>query len=126
MLFNIYVKLLGEIISRFRVRYHQYSEYTQFYLSFAITVENAVQTLEHCLVSILERTRANRLKLNPGKTEDMFLGGSTERLGIVVPRLDGTALLLRDQVQNLGMLLDMLSFLGCPDCICVQISLPPA
>ena len=56
------------------------------------------QVLKHCLASVLEWTRATKLKLNLDKTEN---------LRGVVTRLDGTALPFRDQVCNLGVLLDL-------------------
>ena len=61
---------------------------------------------EQCLASELEWTKANRLKLIPDKIKIILLGGFSDKLGDILPRLDGVDLLLRGQVWNQGVLLD--------------------
>ena len=75
------------------------------YLSFTTSAVEAVQTLEHCLVSLLEWTRANRLKLKLDKTEILFLEGPPKIRGL---SLDWIALPSCSGIKfiNLGILLD--------------------
>ena len=57
--------------------------------------------------AVLEWTKANRVKQNLDKTEILLLqGGTSDRLGRMVSRLDGTLLQFRDQVHNLGVFVD--------------------
>ena len=49
---------------------------------------------------------ANKLKLNPDKTEMLLVGGSSDRMEGVQPVLDGVALPLKRQVRSLGVLLE--------------------
>lgn len=51
------------------------------YLSFTSYAVCAVQALEHWLASVIEWTRANKLKLKSHKTEVLLLGGSPDGLG---------------------------------------------
>ena len=76
MLFNIYVKPLGEVLRGFGAKCHQYADDTQLY--FPVTTESgeAVQVLDQCLDSVIGWMRVNKLKLNPGKTESLWVSGS--------------------------------------------------
>ncbi|XP_061490034.1 tRNA-splicing endonuclease subunit Sen15 isoform X1 [Rhineura floridana] len=105
MLFNIYVKPLGEIIRRFGLRCHQYADDTQLYLSFKSSLERAVETMSKCLESVSGWMGRNRLKLNPDKTE-VLLVGDKGGLGDVDLVFDGVKLPLQDQVRSLGVVLD--------------------
>lgn len=62
VLCNICVKLVGELIQKFRVYCHQYAGDTQLCLSFIV---DGVWALECYLALVLEWTKANRQKLNP-------------------------------------------------------------
>ncbi|KAF7239998.1 Pro-neuregulin-1, membrane-bound isoform [Varanus komodoensis] len=95
MLFNIYMKPLGEVI-----RSHQYAGDTQFYLSFTSAPGEAVAVLNRCLAEVIGWMRANKLSLNPDKTEVLLVGGDFD------PVMDRVALPLKDRVHSLGVLLD--------------------
>ena len=84
----------------------------------------AIQTLEQCLALVPKWTSANRLKLNLDKTEILFLESTSEKLGRIIPKLDGVALPFRDQVHNMGVLLD-LAFLGFLDQLLISLGLSP-
>ena len=78
----------------------------QLYLTITTSALDAIQTLEHCLLAVLAWTRANRLRLNPDKTEILLLGGTSNKYGGgMVPKLDDTPLQIRDQMHNLGAFL---------------------
>ena len=91
MLFNIYMKPLGAVIQRFGVRCHQYADDTQLYFSFSSSSGEAVDVLNWCLAVTMDWMRANKLKLNPDKTEMLLVGGSSDRMVGVQPVLDGVA-----------------------------------
>ncbi|KAF7251687.1 putative RNA-directed DNA polymerase from transposon BS [Varanus komodoensis] len=106
LLFNIYMKLLGEVIRRCGLRNHQYADDTQLYLSFSTNPGEAVAVLNRCLAEVMGWMRANKLKLNPDKTEVLLVGGSGFGEGELNLVLNGVALPLRDKVHSLGVLLD--------------------
>ncbi|KAF7236005.1 Catenin delta-1, partial [Varanus komodoensis] len=106
LLFNIYMKLLGEVIRRCGLRNHQYADDTQLYLSFSTNPGDAVAVLNRCLGEVMGWMRANRLKLNPDKMEVLLVGGSGFGEGGFDLVLNGVALPLRGKVCSLGVLLD--------------------
>ncbi|KAF7254503.1 Beta-tectorin [Varanus komodoensis] len=106
LLFNIYMKPLGEVIRRCGLRNHQYADDTQLYLSFSTNPGEAVAVLNRCLAEVMGWMRANKLKLNPDKTEVLLVGGSGFGEGEVTLALNGVALPPRDKVRSLGVLLD--------------------
>uniref|UniRef100_A0A670J4S4 Reverse transcriptase domain-containing protein n=1 Tax=Podarcis muralis TaxID=64176 RepID=A0A670J4S4_PODMU len=106
MLFNIYMKPLGEIIRGFGLGVHQYADDTQLYLSFKSEPVKAVKVLCECLEAVGGWMAANRLRLNPDKTEVLFLGDRT-RAGVEDSLvLNGVTVPLKDQVRSLGVILD--------------------
>ncbi|KAF7254272.1 putative RNA-directed DNA polymerase from transposon BS, partial [Varanus komodoensis] len=107
LLFNIYMKPLGEVIRRCGLRNHQYADDTQLYLSFSTNPGEAVAVLNRCLAEVMGWMRANKLKLNPDKTEVLLVGGSGFGEGGVDLVLNGATLPLRDKVRSLGVLLDL-------------------
>uniref|UniRef100_A0A8D2J3D3 Reverse transcriptase domain-containing protein n=1 Tax=Varanus komodoensis TaxID=61221 RepID=A0A8D2J3D3_VARKO len=104
LLFNIYMKPLGEVIRRCGLRNHQYADDTQLYLSFSTNPGEAVAVLNWCLAEVMGWMRANKLKLNPDKTEVLLVGGSDLGMGDLGLVLNGVALPLRDRVRSLGVL----------------------
>uniref|UniRef100_A0A8D2J9T3 Reverse transcriptase domain-containing protein n=1 Tax=Varanus komodoensis TaxID=61221 RepID=A0A8D2J9T3_VARKO len=102
LLFNIYMKPLGEVIRRFGLWDHQYADDTQLHLSFSTNPGEAVTVLNQCLAEVIGWMRANKLKLNPAKAEVLLVGRSSSWIG----GLDGVALPLKDRVRSLGVLLD--------------------
>ncbi|KAF7247022.1 putative RNA-directed DNA polymerase from transposon BS [Varanus komodoensis] len=106
LLFNIFMKLLGEVLRRCGLRNHQYAVDTQLYLSFSTDPGEAVAVLNRCLAEVMGWMRAIKLKLNPDKTEVLLVGGSSSWVGDLDLVLNGVALPLKDRVHSLGVLLD--------------------
>uniref|UniRef100_A0A803SUT5 Reverse transcriptase domain-containing protein n=1 Tax=Anolis carolinensis TaxID=28377 RepID=A0A803SUT5_ANOCA len=106
MLFNIYMKPLGEVIRSFGVRCHLYVDDTQLYYSFPPKSKEAPRILDQCLAAVLAWMRVNKLRLNPDKTEVLQVSRKSDRGIRWQPVLDGVALPLKAQVRSLGVLLD--------------------
>nr|GFC52549.1 hypothetical protein [Tanacetum cinerariifolium] len=106
MLFNIYMKPLGEVIRGFGVGSHQYADDTQLFLSFPPDSKGAVDVLNRCLEAVGSWMGANKLKLNPDKTEVLLVQKSTTQVLDHRPALNGVVLPLKEQVRSLGVLLD--------------------
>ena len=75
MLFNIYMRSLGEVIRSFGALCHKYADDTQLCLSFQPSTVDAVPSLERCLDAVLGWMRNNRLRLNLHKMEIERVGG---------------------------------------------------
>ena len=78
MLFNLCMKLLGEVVWSFEVQCHQCTDETQRYLSFPHKSKEAVSVLNQRLVSIMDWMIANELKLNPNKAEVHLVSQKTD------------------------------------------------
>ena len=70
----------------------------QLYFSFSILTGKAMDVL----AAAIDWMRANKLRLNPDKTEMLLVGGSSDWVVGVQPVLDGVALPLKEQVRSLG------------------------
>ncbi|XP_061487038.1 uncharacterized protein LOC133387065 isoform X3 [Rhineura floridana] len=75
-------------------------------LSFAGLSCEAVDVLNHCLAATMDWMRANKLRLNPDKTEMLLVDGFSDRMVDTYPILDGVTLPLKDRVRSLGVVLD--------------------
>ena len=70
LLFTLFTTPLGEIISRFGLRFHQYADDTQIYI--AVRRDNiacAISNLAACTSAVYDWLLHNRLALNPDKSE---------------------------------------------------------
>ncbi|KAF7248207.1 Polypeptide N-acetylgalactosaminyltransferase 5 [Varanus komodoensis] len=70
------------------------------------TKGEAVAVLNRCLAKVMGWMRANKLRLNPDKTEVLLVGALSFGMGFLDLVLNGVALPLRDKVHSLGVLLD--------------------
>ena len=84
----------------------EYADDTQLYFSFSSSSGGAVDVLNQCLGVTMDWLRANKLKLNPDKTEMLLVGGSSDQMVGVQPVLDGVAFPLKEQVHSSGVLLE--------------------
>lgn len=82
MLFNIYMKLLGEVTRELGLLCHQYEDDMQLYLQLPSNHRAAVKALGCGLASVRDWMKVNKLRLNPNKREvrvvgpDLALGNS--------------------------------------------------
>uniref|UniRef100_A0A8C6X1D0 Reverse transcriptase domain-containing protein n=1 Tax=Naja naja TaxID=35670 RepID=A0A8C6X1D0_NAJNA len=107
LLFNIYMKPLGEIIRGFGVRYHQYADDTQLYISTPNQLSDAFPVMSRYLEAVRIWMGRNRLQLNPAKTEWLCVPASWLIQSAPSLVLGGEVLPPVDRARNLGVLLDV-------------------
>ncbi len=78
ILFTEYASTLFDVIFNHLDNAHGYADDHQLYLSFSPnssqSQENAIQTMETCLLNVKDWMVANKLKMNDAKTEFMIIG----------------------------------------------------
>jgi hypothetical protein len=80
LLFTVYTSPLSSVIEGQSVPHHLYADDTQLYLSFsADDSESSILRLQQCLGSVQHWMLANKLKLNPDKTEFLLIGHERQR-----------------------------------------------
>lgn len=72
LLFNIYMKSLGEIIRCHELRHCHYANDTQLYISASGKLSDAVDIISKYLGTVRPWMGSNRLQLNPGKSSFNF------------------------------------------------------
>lgn len=99
------MKSLGEIICHHGERYHQYTDDTQLYISAPSKLSNSSDVFQY-LEAVKIWMGKNRFQMNHGKTERLWILGSSESWSLLSLELDGIALSQIDPVYNLRVLLD--------------------
>jgi hypothetical protein len=75
LFFLLYTESLADLVSRHDVRLHSFADDNQLYRHCNIDeVAQSAAVLESCLAAVGHWMSANRLKLNPDKTELMWMG----------------------------------------------------
>ena len=111
ILFSLYTNPIGSIIhSHSSINYHFYADDTQLYIT--LSPENfshSIQKLKNCLNDIQNFMFANKLKLNPDKTEFILLGSRKNR-NQLLPHFPinilGNQVSPAQSVRNLGVVFD--------------------
>uniref|UniRef100_A0A8C6Y7A4 Reverse transcriptase domain-containing protein n=1 Tax=Naja naja TaxID=35670 RepID=A0A8C6Y7A4_NAJNA len=106
LLFNIYMKPLGEIIHGFGVRYHQYADDTQLFICTPNQISDALSVMSRCLDAVQIWMGRNKLRLNPAKTEWLYVPASQMIQEVPSLVMGGEVLPAMDRVRNLGVPLD--------------------
>eukprot|EP00919_Chromeraceae_sp_WS-2016_P077025 GHVR01182277.1.p1 GENE.GHVR01182277.1~~GHVR01182277.1.p1 ORF type:complete len:251 (-),score=13.94 GHVR01182277.1:587-1339(-) len=110
--YTMYSKPLGDIIRRYELLYHFYSNDTQLYVSFKpqneLAKSNALTLVEHWLTDIEKWMNENMLKLNSDKTEVMLFTSkhNAKHMDTVVVRVGDTDITSVSSVTNLGVMFD--------------------
>ena len=105
LLLSLYMLPLGHILQNSNANYHSYADDTQIYLALYPNDYSPIQSLCHCLEQVKSWTNQHFLQLNQDKTE-VFLFGNKEKRIAVSKDLESLSLKTKDQVWNLGMLID--------------------
>lgn len=114
ILFSIYLQPIGGIMRRHGLTYHGYADDSQIYTQFSLrspeVLQSAITRVEVCLQEVQHWMTANKLKMNPSKTEFMiavprYHQASVDHLDPVL-RVAGAVIRPQKQVRNLGVLFD--------------------
>ena len=111
ILFSLYTTPLAKLISAHKIiNYHFYADDTQLYIQ--LTPQNfksVFPILQNCLRDLQSWMYANKLKLNPDKTEFILIGSEAQRrkLASCFPvDVLGSQVQPSDKVRNLGVVFD--------------------
>ena len=114
-LFSKYIAPLAEHIRSFGVRYHQYTDDTQLYISMLRNNSDMqLETLERCVSKVYERLHHQELALNTTKSEAVLFsvgGGRARTDSKTAVDVSDTDTQRAATIKNLGNALDLnLSF----------------
>ena len=111
LLFSMYTNPLSSIIQSHRgIKHHFYADDTQLYITLSPTnFSQSMTALTDCLNDIQNFMAANKLKLNPDKTEFILIGSkySRKQLHLLFPHdILGNKVSPASNVKNLGVVFD--------------------
>ena len=110
ILFILYTKDLSKIAAKYNIFIHIYADDTQLYISFKPADDKNLVTerIESCLSDIKRWMQHNYLKLNPDKTNIIFMGSKKDLQAFSDLKIsqDKQEINSSDVVRSLGVLLD--------------------
>lgn len=110
LLFNLYTADVIHIARSCKVNIHCYADDQQLYIHCSPTeAPAAVQRLLNCIETIDKWMGSNRLKLNPDKTQIIWLGTRQRLAAVDITQIrlhDGTLITPSTTVRNLGVIFD--------------------
>ena len=111
ILFSLYTNPISSIIhSHSSINHHFYADDTQLYITLTPTnFSHSIQKLKNCLSDIQNFMSANKLKLNPEKTEFILIGSKNNRKQLLPHfpiNIIGNQVSPAQSVRNLGVVFD--------------------
>ncbi|XP_071211360.1 GDP-fucose protein O-fucosyltransferase 2 isoform X1 [Salvelinus alpinus] len=106
LLFSLYTKSLGSVISSHGLSYHCYADDTQLIFSFPPSDNQVVNRISACLADISVWMTDHHPKLNLGKTELLFLPGKDCPFHDLAITVDNSIVSSSQSAKNLGVILD--------------------
>ncbi|KAJ8346891.1 hypothetical protein SKAU_G00282920 [Synaphobranchus kaupii] len=106
LLFSTYTKSLGPVITAHGLSYHCYADDTQLFLSFSPSDTQVSARISACLRDIQSWMDNHHLKLNPGKTELIYIPALTFPPLNLSISLGDTPLTPTPCARNLGVVID--------------------
>ena len=111
ILFSLYTNPISAIIhSHSNINHHFYADNTQLYITLTPTnFSRSTQKLKNCLSDIQNFLSANKLKLNPEKTEFILIGSKNNRKQLLPHfpiNILGNQVSPAQSVRNLGVVFD--------------------
>lgn len=109
LLYILYTAELEHVVAQHGMRLHQYADDSQLYIH--VTVSDtavAVQCFAACVSDVSDWMRASRLRLNPAKTEVMWLGSSHQLKQVDISDISvlSTQIRVAESARNLGVVFD--------------------
>lgn len=109
LLYVLYTAELFHVVARHGLRLHMYADDCQVYLSSpASDAATAVDRLSACVADVNDWMTASRLRLNPSKTQVMWLGSSQQldKINIRDVPLLSASVTVVNTARDLGVILD--------------------
>ena len=109
LLYVLYTATLFHVIAQHGVDVPQYADDIQLYLSvLLVDAAVAVDRLSACLVDVEAWLKASRLRLNPSKTQVMWLGSAQQLAKVQFVKIQVLSSQVRvvETAKNLGVVID--------------------
>jgi len=109
ILYVLYTAELERIVDRHEMKLHQYADDCQIYVSVPVSDASvAADRLSACLADVNRWMSASRLRLNPSKTQVMWLGSRQQLQKVDISDISvlATAVRVTEVARDLGVMID--------------------